>query len=158
MKKVILLISVIVFTVVSVFAQLENASKEQLSVIGETFGNDKRAIVASLIQLQGEDSVTFWKLYEKFDVERKELGSIRFEVFKKYQTNYESLNDESTNEIIKEMMQIVADDNKRIISHHTQLNKALGGKVAGQFYQIEMYLQATVRQFYFNMTKFVGEE
>ena len=158
MKKVILLISVIAFTVVSAFAQLENSSKEQVSAIQEAFGKDKRAIVASLVKLQGKDSVTFWGLYDNFEAERMEFGLKKVELFKKYKAEYESLDDKSTNELVNEMMQIVDKDNKMIIKHHSHINKALGGIVAGQFYQIEMYIQASVRQFYFDQLDFIGAE
>lgn len=158
MKKASLLISILVLTIASSFSQLSQASNEQISAYQDAFGKDKRVIVSTLIQLHGEDSITFWGIYDKLQLERKEFGLKRIELYKEYKAEYESLNDESTNKIVKEMMQIVAKDNKMIIKHHSQIDKALGGIIAGQYYQIEMYLQATIRQFYFNQLEFIGAE
>ena len=150
-KKITLLISVMVLTVVSTFAQLEHTSDEQISAYQDAFGKDKKIVVASLIKLEDADSAKFWTLYDELQIERKEFGLKRVELFKKYKQDFSSLDNESMNKLVKEMMSLVDKDNKMIIKHHNQINKAVGGVVAGQYYQIEMYLQASIRQFYFNM-------
>ena len=157
MKKLTLIIGVLVFSLGSTFAQI-TVDNEGAKAIGEAFTKERKAIVASLIDLQGEDSVKFWNIYDIADVERIANGKVRFKLYEKYESEYESLDDKETTSLVKEMIKIVNVDNKRIIKHHSQINKALGAKIAGQYYQIEMYLQATVRLFYLNQIEFIGEE
>lgn len=156
-RKITLFIGVLVFSLGSAFAQI-TVDNEGGKAIQEAFGKERRVIVSSLIDLQGEDSVKFWSIYDSAEVDRLANGDKRFVLYKKYQSEYNTIGDKETSGLVGDMMKIVSNDNKRILSNYSKISKSIGVKTAGQYYQLEMYLQATTRLFYLNQMEFIGEK
>src|SRR6186713_2639874 len=74
--------------------------KEEVDLIQSLYGMEKKEIVADFIKLEGEQKTAFWKLYDAYEVERKELGKRRISLLENYANNYGKLDDAKTDEII----------------------------------------------------------
>ena len=75
----------------------------------------------------------------------------------KYAEEYETLNDETTEQLIKEMITLGNEYNKLIQKYYKSIKKASGIKSAAQFYQLEVYFQSAVRLSIMEMIPFIGE-
>ena len=141
MKKVLLMIAVISLST----AGMAQSNKEKIDMIQSVFGMEKKAIVADFIQLEGTQGDAFWTLYDEYETKRKELGKRRIALLEKYAENYASLNDVTTDEILKEMMSLQTSTDKLIGTYAKKIKKEAGVKTAAQFYQIEGYLLSKIR-------------
>lgn len=141
MKKVVFIIAVIFFSS-SVMAQSNN---EEIDMVQSVFGMEKKAVVAEFIQLEGAQGDAFWALYDAYETKRKELGKRRLALLEKYAESYDSLDDATTDEILKEMMGLQTSTDKLIGSYAKKIKKSVNVKTAAQFYQIEGYVLSKVR-------------
>ncbi len=154
MKKINLLLSILLFTVVSVSAQ---SQKEEVELFQSIFGMEKKAAVADFIIVEGETATNFWALYDEYETIRKENGQKRLDLLEKYSNEYSSLEDEKTRKITKEMISIGSKYDKLIQKYYKKVDKKCGAKYAAQFYQIEMYFQSVIRLTIMDEMPFIGE-
>ena len=126
-------------------------------MIQSVFGMEKKAIVADFIQLEGTQGDAFWKLYDEYETERKELGRRRIALLEKYAENYTSLDEATTAEILDEMMSLQTGTDKLIASYAKKIKKEVDVKTAAQFYQIEGYLVSKIRTEILENIPVIGE-
>jgi len=118
---------------------------------------EKKAGVADVITLKGEAATGFWTLYDNYESERKQHGQKRIDLLQKYADEYETLNDEKTEQLIKEMITLGNDYNKLIQKYYKSIKKASGIKTAAQFYQLEVFFQSAIRLTIMEQIPFIGE-
>lgn len=154
MKKISLVVSIVLLTVVTAFAQ---TNKEEVELYQSIFGMEKKTIVQEFIKLDGEKETAFWALYDEYETARKLHGQKRLDLLDKYVENYLTLDDAKTEEIMKEMISLGTDYNKLIAKYYKSIKKESGIKVAGQFYQLEIYFQSAIRMTFMEEIPFLGE-
>lgn len=153
MKKLLILAAVVCFASVS-HAQ---SNKEDLDFIQSIYGKEKKMIVADFIQLEGAQKDAFWKIYDEYEVKRKELGQKRVALLERYANGYMNLDDATTSQIIKETAALGLQTDKLIATYHKKLEKAAGAKAAAQFFQLESYFLSAIRTAIFESIPFIGE-
>ena len=154
MKKLVFLSSLLLFAIVSTFAQ---SNKEEIEFYQSIFGMEKKAVVAEFISLEGEASSEFWKLYDAYEAERKANGQKRIEVLSKYTESYMDLDDATTDALVAEAMKVRNTQNKLIKKYYKSMKKAAGVKAAAQFYQLETYFANAVSVILAEQIPFIGE-
>jgi hypothetical protein len=152
MKK--LLIVAIVLLSTAGFAQ---SNKEDIEIIQSLYGKEKKAIVAEFIVLEGAQKDAFWKLYDEYETKRKELGKQRVALLEKYAANYATMDDATTDQVIKEMTSLGAKTDKLIATYYGKMKKSSGVKSAAQFVQIEEYVLSVVRASIMESIPFIGQ-
>ncbi len=152
MKNALLLIALFVSSLS--FAQ---SNTEDLDLIQSLYGMEKKAIVADFISLQGDQANAFWTLYDAYEMERKAYGKERVALLERYAYNYGTLDDATTDEIIKEMNKLGAKTDKLISKYYGKMKKPAGVKAAAQFVQIEAYLLSVIRASILEEIPFIGE-
>jgi hypothetical protein len=152
MKKLFIL-AVICLPVLA-FAQ---SNKEDVDLIQSIYGKEKKVIVSEFIKVEGAQKDAFWKLYDEYETERKELGKKRVALLEKYAANYATLDDKTTSEIIKEIIALGAKTDKLVATYHKKMEKSAGVKAAAQFYQLEAYLLSVIRASILENIPFIGE-
>jgi hypothetical protein len=133
------------------------SAKEEIDLVQSVFGMEKKAVVASFIKLEGAQKDAFWKTYDAYETERKELGKKRIDVLNKYAANYATLDDAKTDEIIKDIMNLQVLNDKLITTYYKKLKKEAGSKAAAQFYQIEGYILSKIRTSIMESIPMIGE-
>lgn len=139
------------------FFAFSQSNKEEVDLTQATFGMDKKAMAAEFIQLEGAQKDAFWTLYDEYETKRKELGKKRIDLLRKYVDNYATLNDPSTDGIIKETMGLQVKTDKLIATYYEKVKKASGVKAAAQFYQFENYILAQIRSSIMDNIPLIGE-
>ncbi|MEQ1587671.1 MAG: hypothetical protein ABL895_17425 [Cyclobacteriaceae bacterium] len=152
MKKLFVLLAVCVSTFT--FAQ---SNKEDIDFIQSIYGKEKKTIVADFIKLEGAQKDAFWKLYDEYEVKRKELGFKRVALLEKYAASYGTMDDAATSQLIKETAALGASTDKLIVTYHKKMEKAAGIKAAAQFYQLEAYFLSVIRAAILENIPFIGE-
>ena len=151
--KTILIAAALLVSTIS-FAQ---SNKEDIDFIQAMYGKEKKEIVAGFIKLEGAQKDAFWKLYDEYETQRKELGKKRVSLLEKYAANYGTMDDASTDALMKEMNALGLKTDKLIDTYYGKIKKASSVKAAAQFVQIEIYLLSVVRATILESIPFIGE-
>jgi hypothetical protein len=153
MKKVFLILLVAVTT--GVFSQ--TTEREDLEVIQSIYGKSKKELAIAYMAIPEAQSVAFWKIYDAFETERKELGKTRIANIDAYASNYASLTDENVDKIAKASLKNHMDYQKLLSKYYGKYKKAVGALTAAKMIQFENYMITTIQSEIQNSIPFIGE-
>ena len=144
-------------TVCFFFANAQS-NKEDIEMIQAIYGKEKKAIVADFIMpADSAKKAAFWKLYDSYETERKLFGQKRIALLEKYVNGYNSFDDKSTDEMMKETMALQKSVDGLIGTYYEKIKKAVGVKQASQFFQIEAYLLSAIRVYLMGNIPFIND-
>jgi len=152
MKYLYLLISTLTILTSSVYSQVNNT---EIEYIQSKFGKDKKAIIADYVQLKTSDS--FWDIYAKYEIKRKEIGRDRFNLTLYYANNQSAFSNGDLEKEIEKFISIKNDTDELIEDYYKIIKRKSGVKVASKFYMIERYFQNIVRINYMKQIPFMNE-
>jgi hypothetical protein len=153
MKKIILT-TVMVGLAYLAYSQ---SNKEEVDLVQSVFGMEKKAMAAEFIKLEGAQKDAFWTTYDEYESKRKALGKKRIDLLNKYVSSYTSLDDPSTDRVIKDVMSLQRDTDKLVDTYYNKIKKGSGIKAAAQFYQFENYILSKIRSEIMENIPLIGE-
>jgi len=142
MKHLLLAFAITLFSGAS-FAQTAatSATQEEIDLLQAYYGLEKKVLAMEVVKIDdAEKRATFWKLYNEYEVSRKELGEKRIALVNEYVTKYESLDDATIAKLTSESSALKIDNIKLIDTYFAKMATAVDSKKAAQFYQLENYL------------------
>ena len=142
MKKILLLI-LLTFSFGAVTAQ--DYTAEELEMIQEIFGDEKRAIIADNINFEGVDMDAFWKIYDNYEAQRKDIGGEKVKLLKQYTTKQGNMTTLQAEEMLAKAADLRMAEDKLIMNATKRIRKISNPFVAAQFYQIEHYISDGIR-------------
>ena len=154
MKKLLALLTVLFLGVQVGSAQ---SDVEEIDFLQSIIGAEKKSVVADFIDLDPAVQDEFWKLYDQYELERKDLGKQRIALLKKYAEQYDGITAEQTDDLLSKSVKIRNSRLKLMDSYHKKIHKVAGSKVAAQFYQLEGYFDAAVQMELYNNIPLIGE-
>ena len=141
MKKYLFIIAAL-FTATFANAQ---SNKEEVDLMQAAFGMDKKDAVAEFVTPSQTQKAAFWKLYDEYETQRKELGKQRIELLKQYADQYKTMTSEQADAWTKKAMDLQKKTDNLITNYYGKVRTATDGIVALQFYQMENYILAAIR-------------
>jgi hypothetical protein len=109
----------------------------------EIYKMEKREIYEEFIGNQVNND--FWKLYNEYEGKRIALEMNRFELVKNYAQDFFEMTDQQAANHLKIAEKLNIEFNKLITLYSNKFIKTNGGKLAMQFYQLELYFLASSR-------------
>src|SRR5882672_949230 len=79
------------------------AQNDEISLAQSLWGMEKRQIVTEYMKLTDVEATGFWKEYDAYEAERKELGKQRLLLIKDYADHYTTLTDAKATELVKKV-------------------------------------------------------
>jgi hypothetical protein len=152
MKKIIL-IAITVFTCMGAVAQ----SSDELAMLRDMFGKEKKEIINEFLKLSSADSAKFWPLYDEYSAKRKSLGDDRISIIKDYAAQYTSLTNEQAKKLGDRLFKNEANIIKLQQKYYNKMSKSVSPLKATQFMQTEIYLQTQLRAVIQDEIPFIGE-
>ena len=141
MKKYVLIIAALFL---ASFAYTQS-NKEEVDLMQAAFGMDKKAVVADFVKPSEAQKAAFWKLYDEYETQRKELGKQRIELLKQYADQYLTMTSEQADTWTKKVIELQKKTDNLIVTYYTKVKAISDGIVATQFYQIEGYILTAIR-------------
>lgn len=95
-----------------------------------------RAIVTDAMQLSEAEEAPFWEVYREYETERAAIGDMRVALIKDYAQAYNSMTDETADELMK---RAIAIDEKRLAldkKYYKKFAKATSAITAAKFGQV----------------------
>jgi hypothetical protein len=129
------------------FIGMANAqtNKNEVDLMQSIFGMQKKAMVADFLKVDPSKSEAFWKIYDEYEVKRKELGVNRINMLEKYANNYSSLAPETAESLLKDVETNAAATDKLIVKYTDKVKKLTDPVTAFKFYHIENYILTSIR-------------
>lgn len=152
----------IAFTLTLAFATLSSiafaqSNTEEVDLVQSIFGMEKKAFIGEFIQLDGNQADSFWAIYDEYEVKRKELGKARLELLEIYAETYDSMDELTTEALLKDMIALQSSTDKLISSYAKKIKKQVDVKTAAQFFQIEGYVLSKIRTEIMENIPVIGE-
>ena len=155
MKKIILSLIALVCMNLS-FGQ--DYSIEEVNVIQNLFGAQKKVVFEENMDLSGINADVFWKLYNEYEVARKKIGEKKVALLMSYTTAEGAVTNEQADGILGEATNIRNSENTLIMKYVKKIRKETSPLVAAQFYQIEHYITDGVRFALLNNIDFIHKK
>ncbi|MGG7035065.1 MAG: hypothetical protein ACI7YS_07725 [Flavobacterium sp.] len=153
MKKGILFLALVFST--AIFAQ--STMKEDVEILQSVYGKSKLQLVNEYMNLPETQKAAFMSIYDKYEIERKELGKEKVRLLDEYAKNYVSLTEEKADELAKETLKNNLNYQKLYSNYYGKFKKVIGSLDAAKFLQLENYLQTTIQLEIQNSVPFIGE-
>ena len=155
MKKLTLLI-VALFVFNASYSQ--DVSTEEIKMVQELFGSEKKAIIEDNVDLTGVDGDAFWKLYAEYEKQRQEIGQAKLELLQKYTTKQGALTNQQATDLLAEAVPLRTAEDKLILNYTKRIGKSTSPLVSVQFYQIEHYISDGIRFSILNNIDFIQDK
>jgi hypothetical protein len=154
MKKYIL---ILVATIMTSFTYGQS-NKEEVDLIQAAFGMDKKAAVAEFVKPSPAQKDAFWKLYDEYETQRKELGKQRIALLEEYAGKYATMTSDQADAWTKKVMELQKKTDNLITTYYGKVKGISDGIVATQFYQVENYILAVIRASILDAVPFVEKK
>ena len=152
MKKVTFLF----FAVCTSFASMAQ-SNDELAMLRDMFGKEKKDIIEQFLDLSAADSAKFWPLYNDYSTKRKTLGDGRISIIKDYADKYSTLTNDDAKKLGDRLFKNEGEILKLQKTYYDKMSKAVSALKATQFMQTEIYLQTQLRAVIQDEIPFIGE-
>jgi len=133
------------------------AQNTEMDMMRKLFSSEKRALVESFLQLNGTDANAFWEQYEAYEVERKGLADKRIALIERYAEEYAGLTNDQAVELMNESFKLKEQRLSLRKKYFKKITKAVDGKTAAGFIQIEAYVATAITFDLMDAIPFVGE-
>jgi len=154
MKKYILLVAA---SLLASFTYAQS-NKEEVDLVQAAFGMDKKAAVAEFVKPSATQKDAFWKLYDEYETQRKELGKQRIALLEDYANKYATMTSDQADAWTKKVMELQKKTDNLITTYYGKVKGVSDGIVATQFYQVENYILAVIRASILDAVPFVEKK
>ncbi|RED22557.1 hypothetical protein BD847_3187 [Flavobacterium cutihirudinis] len=153
MKKIILLFILLL----SLPSLAQSSLKDEVAIIQSIYGKSKTDLVKQYMNLNEAQTAAFQKIYDEYEVSRKEIGQRKVQLLNDYAENYATLDDAKAAELTEANLKTNADAEKLLSKTYSKVKKAIGGRNAAKFVQLEQYLQVAIRSGIQDSIPFIDE-
>lgn len=136
----------------------QDYSIEEIKVIQNLFGAQKKVVYEENMDLSGTNADTFWKLYNAYETDRKEIGEEKMQLLMKYEDKGGTVTEVQAKELLAQASKIRNAENGLIMNYVKRMSKENSSFVAAQFYQIEHYITDGIRFSLFDNINFVNKK
>ncbi|OOG77827.1 hypothetical protein [Algoriphagus sp. A40] len=155
MKK--LLLSAFILFAVGFGNAFAQTVDEEIKLVQEAFGKDKKTLIESYMNLSPEKAASFWPIYEEFEAERKVIGKERIMIINEYIEKFTHIGDAEADALTTRSLKNDAALNKLYSTYYSKLKKATSAMDAAKFIQVEFYISNTIRNVIQQELPFIGD-
>jgi hypothetical protein len=135
----------LIFLVLLSSAAMAQSNKEDVEIIQNMFGKQKKELVQAYMTIPEDKKTGFWTLYDQYETERKTLGKERIAMIEAYANDYATLDDKKASDLMNRKMKWLGDYSKMQKKHYDIISKQIGGLQASKLFQLEDYLENNIR-------------
>ena len=140
------------------FSGYAQTSSDEVKLLQQLYGMEKREILNGFIQFdENDDKTAFWEVYDEYEEARKAQASQRFKLLEQYVNDYMTMDEAELEGLLSESIKMRQAHEKLVAKYTKKLKKVAGVKQAAQFYQIENYLHGAINTSLAEQIPFIGE-
>ena len=141
MKKLAILCCLLL----AAFTVKAQTTDDEIEYIQALFGMEKRTAVKEFIVLEDSEKDNFWRLYDEYEIQRKDYGKQRIQLLDKFVDKFDVMSDEESDIWMKSVIYLRKQNEKLIETYYKKIRKSCSPVVAMKFYQVESYVLAGIR-------------
>ena len=127
------------------FAGYSQTSDAEADAIVNLLGVQKKEAIAKLVAVSGKDSVEFWKLYEAYQKENKQLALSRLTLYEKTAQAYSNMTAVVADSLATKYFSNSIDQESSLQNYYKKIKAATNAVIAFEFYQAEVYMLTQLR-------------
>ena len=108
-------------------------------------GKNKKDLVNAFMSIPASQNNAFWSLYDQYENERKAYGRQRIALIEQYANEYDSLNDQKAILLMNKKIALYNSFGTLQKKYFERMTKVIGGKQSARFFQLEDYLENSIR-------------
>jgi len=105
---------------------------------------ERKAIVADNMHMTLAEAEKFWPIYNEYREEARKVGDKRVKVIRDLANEFDTLDDERAEEMLREVLDFQADRVKLRKSYVRKFKKAIPAKKTVRFFQIDSKLDTVI--------------
>ena len=125
-------------------AVAQDKPADSMDSLREQLRNDKRAVVASVLELTDSESKAFWPVYNAYQSDMVAHYDRLLKLLETYAKNYETLSDETATSLLKQYLALERDHVALLTAYLPRFQKVLPPKKVAKLYQVENKARALV--------------
>jgi len=133
------------FLLCATFAAYSQTSDAEAEAIINLLGVQKREAMAQLVSVSGKDSVAFWKLYDEYQKENKQIALARLSVYEKTAMSYGNMTAARADSLAMSYFKNRDRQEKSLEDYYKKIKTATNAVIGFEFYQAEVYMLTQVR-------------
>jgi len=137
--------------------QSSGGSEDELAIVQAIWKKAKRDLIKEYMKLDSTEGVAFWKVYDKYENSRKGIINNRLNILKDYADEYKTLNDAEAINLANRAIKNKLAAEKLNKKYLKRFSKAIGGKGAAKFMQLENYIQTVISSSIQEQLPFIDE-
>jgi len=142
MKSYTAIFATLVFLATTLLGQTVEVSAPHLTdsdiqLLRSNLQSEKNDIITHNMRFTEAESASFWPVYRAYVRDQNTLADTRMQLITEYATSLENMNDSKAKDLAERMMKVDADTLSLREKYWPQFEKALGGKKAAKFYQVD---------------------
>lgn len=128
-------------------AWTQDKPANNLEIIHEKLKADKKWIVAQYMDLTKSEAKRFWPIYDEYQKDLQKSNERIADLLQRYAADYraQSITDEKAKKLLDDWIAIEQDEAKRRIAFAPKVLRALPGKKAARYLQIENEFRILLR-------------
>jgi len=136
-------VALIVSFVSPVLAQ-DQTAEQYLELMRQDLRSNVTAVFTEAMELTDAQGEVFWPIFRDFQNQVSKIGDQRIALIKDYAANYNSMNDERAESIMKNVFKVEKDRYSLRQEYYKKIKKELGAVVAARFYQVDRVINSLV--------------
>ncbi|TDQ19693.1 hypothetical protein DFQ04_1518 [Algoriphagus boseongensis] len=143
MKKILFIALGLFFSTSSLLCA--QSLEDEVKMIQEAFGQDKKLIVQEVLKLSDAKAVAFWPVYEMYETERRTLARERFMIIDDYMKRYSTIGEMEADNLATRTLKNDEALAKLHSKYYKKFKKAVSALDAAKFLQLDTYIHNTIR-------------
>jgi len=120
------------------FGELTAAVEDARTIVQ----TERKLLISQALEMTPEETAAFWPIYDQYAAELKKAGDLRVKVITDFAAAYDSLSDETANQLLDDSLRYQEQALKIRRSFVRKFRKALPPVKLARFYQVENKLDA----------------
>ena len=125
-------------------ALAQDKPADSMDVLRDQLRADKKAVVASVLELTEGEAKAFWPVYNAYQSDMVSHYDRVLKFVDTYARSYEALNDQTATTLVKQFLAIERDHVAILTSYQPRFSKVLPPRKVAKLYQIENKARALV--------------
>lgn len=131
---------------------------EEITMVQEAFGKDKKAIVEAAMELPAAMAPAFWAVYDEYETARLANGRERIKIINDYLESYANLGEAEADALAIRSLKNDIELSKLHETYYKKFKKETSALMAAKFLQIDTYIHNTIRNAMQQELPFIGEK
>jgi phage-related minor tail protein len=123
----------------------DDAAQDNMEIVRTALRADKKALVATNLQLTDAEAKAFWPVYDRYEKDLLTAHNSLYQVVQEFAAHYDKLTNEKALELVERYLSAEEARAKVRRSYLKEISKVLPGLKVARFYQIENKIDAVVR-------------